>query len=76
MKESAIAMLDIIFDPNASTNECESAASTLVEIVHPEIMDKATADLQAEWESDCGDVISEALDEFISANPMPQIETD
>jgi hypothetical protein len=35
LKQVAIDMLAIIFDPEASADECQMAASTLVEAVYP-----------------------------------------
>ena len=33
LRESAQDMLDVIFDPDATTDECEQAVATLVEII-------------------------------------------
>jgi hypothetical protein len=38
LKQVSIDMVEIIFDPSASTEECQMAASTLVEAVYPKTL--------------------------------------
>jgi len=36
LKDVALDMLDIIFDPEATITDCEMAISTLIEIIKPD----------------------------------------
>ncbi len=38
LRETADDLLDIIFDADSTVEECEMAATTLVELVHPEVL--------------------------------------
>ena len=38
LKEAAVEMMKIVFDAGATLEEAEMAATTLVEIVHPEVL--------------------------------------
>lgn len=51
LKQTVLDMVKIVFDPQSSVDECEMAASTIVETVHPEIMDKATEEDHRWWDS-------------------------
>jgi hypothetical protein len=51
LKQAVLDMVAIVFDSASSVDECEMAASTIVEAVHPEIMAKATGQERRLWES-------------------------
>ena len=42
LKQAVLDMVAIVFDPDSTVDECEMAASTIVEAIHPKIMAKAT----------------------------------
>jgi hypothetical protein len=51
LKNTVLELVAIVFDESSTVDECEMAASTIVETVHPEIMDKATGEDHRWWDS-------------------------
>ena len=52
LKQTVLELVAIVFDPHATSEECEQAANTIIEAVNPDVMEQATEYGRRLWEAE------------------------